>query len=124
MNYPVITKNPGKHVKMIKKNKATGPDNIKGELYRALGESKICAKILQKVFQNITDKDLKIKTWEQSNTRLIPKVNKPTAKQLRPIALTDVSYKRFMTIIGNKIDAHLLDNHEKLVTQFVSQQEV
>ena len=53
----------------------------------------------------------------KSNTRLIPKVKKPTAKQLRPIALTDVSYKLCMTIIGKKIDAHILDNHEKLDTQ-------
>ena len=37
--------------------KATGPDNIKGELYGALGESKICVKTLQKVFQNIIAKD-------------------------------------------------------------------
>ena len=98
-------------------NKTTGPDNIKGELYRALGESKICVKTLQKVYQNIIDKDLKIKSWEKSNTRLIPKVNKLTAKQLRPIALTDVSYKLIMIIIGKKIEAHLLDNHEKLDTQ-------
>ena len=27
---------------------------------------------------------------------------------------SDVSYKLFMIIIGNKIDAHQLDNHEKL----------
>ena len=37
------------------KNKASGPDNIKGELYIALGESNICVKTLQKVFQNIID---------------------------------------------------------------------
>ena len=54
---------------------------------------------------------------EKSNTRLIPRVNKPTAKQLRPTVLTDVSYKPFMTKIGNKIDAHLLENDEKLDTQ-------
>ena len=42
--------------------------------------------------------------------------NKPTAKQLRPIVLTDVSYKLFIPIILKKIDAHLLDNHEKLDT--------
>ena len=30
MNYPVITKNElVKHLKMVKRNKATGPDNIK-----------------------------------------------------------------------------------------------
>ena len=47
----------------------------------------------------------------------MPKANTPTAKQLRPIALTDVSYKLFMTIIANKIDAHHLKNHEKIDTQ-------
>ena len=76
-----------------------------------------CIKTLQKAFQNIIDTDLKIKLWGKSNTQLIPNVNKPPAKQLRPIVLTDVSYRLFMTIIGNKIDAHLLENHEKLDTQ-------
>ena len=104
---------------MVKMNKATGPDNIKGELYRALEEGKMCVKSLQKIFQNIIDRDLKIKSWEKSNTLLITKVNKPTAKQLRPIALTDVSYKQFMSLIGKKSDAHLLGNHEKLDTQEV-----
>ena len=56
LNYPVITKRSGKHLKMVKINKATDFDNIKGELYRALGESKICVKTLHKVFQNIIDK--------------------------------------------------------------------
>ena len=51
-----------KHLKMVKKNKATGPDNFKGELYRALGKSKICVSTLQNEFLNIIDKDLKIKS--------------------------------------------------------------
>ena len=33
------------------------------------------------------------------NTKPIPKVRKPKAKQLRPIALTDVSDKMSMTIL-------------------------
>ena len=61
-------------------------------------------------------KDLRIESWEKPNTRLIPKVKKPTAKQIRPIALTDVSYKLFMTILGNKIDQHILENNEKMET--------
>ena len=67
MNYPVITKKrTGKTFEDCKKKiKATGPDNIKGELYRALGESKICVKTLQRLFQNIIDNDLKIKSWEK-----------------------------------------------------------
>ena len=40
INYSIIKKNKEliKHLKMVKKNKATGLDNINGELYRALGE--------------------------------------------------------------------------------------
>ena len=51
------------HLKMVKNYKATCHDNIKRELYIELGESKMCVKTLQKVFQNIIDKDLKIKSW-------------------------------------------------------------
>ena len=41
------------------------------------------------------------------------------AKQMRPIALTDVSYKLFMTIIGKKIDRHILENNKRMETQDV-----
>ena len=104
MEYPEITQAELlKHLNNIKKNKATGPDDVKGELYRALGRSEMCVGKLQTALQNIIDKDLKIKSWEKSYTRLIPKVKKPTAKQMRPIALTDVSYKLVMTILGKKM---------------------
>ena len=36
---------------------------------------------------------------------------------MRPIALTDISYKLFMTILGKKIDRHFLENNEKMETQ-------
>ena len=62
----------------------------------------MCVAKLKTTRQNIIEKDFKIKSWEKSNTRLIPNVKKPTAKQMRPIALTDISYKLFMRIIGNK----------------------
>ena len=68
----------------------------------------MCVGKLKTALQNIIDKDLKIKSWGKSSTRLIPKVKKPTAKQMRPIALTDVSYKLFMTILRKKIDRHIL----------------
>ena len=103
MKYPKITQAEiHTHVKNIKKNKATGPDDVKGELYR--GRSEMCVGKLQTALQNIIDKDLKIKSWEKSYTRLIQKVKKPTAKHMRPIALTDVSYKLFMTKLGKKTD--------------------
>ena len=48
---------------------------------------------------------------------MVPKVKKPTAKQLRPIALMDVSYKLYMKIQGKKIDEHLIHNNEQIGTQ-------
>ena len=39
------------------------------------------------------------------------------AKQMRPIALTDVSYQLFMTILGMKIDRHILENNKRMETQ-------
>ena len=59
----------------------------------------------------------KNKIMEKSYTRLILKVKKPTAKQMRPIALTDVSYKLFMTILGKKIDRYILENNKRMETQ-------
>ena len=81
MEYPEITQAElHKHLKNIKKNKATGPDDVKGELYRAFERSEMCVGELQATLQNIIDNDLKIKSWEKSYTRLILKVNKPTSK--------------------------------------------
>ena len=45
--------------------------------------------------------------WKTSSTILIPKNSKPTATELRPIALLNVSYKLFMSIIKTKIENYL-----------------
>ena len=60
MEYPeIIQAELHKHLKNIKKNKATGPDNVKGELYRTLGKNEMCVGKLETTLQNILDKDLK-----------------------------------------------------------------
>ena len=45
--------------------------------------------------------------WTSSKTILVPKIIKPTVKQLRPIALMNSSYKVFMGIIKTKIENHI-----------------
>ena len=89
MDYPQISRQElCTYLNNIKKNKATGPDGIKGELYRALRQSDICVLKLQRILQNILDNEQTIETWKKSNTKMIPKCKKPTAKQLRPMYLT------------------------------------
>ena len=46
-------------------------------------------------------------SWYTSKTVLIPKTKKPTVKDLRPIALTNATYKLFMGILKTKIEHHI-----------------
>ena len=55
--------------------------------------------------------------WRTSLTKLVPKVSKPTVKDLRPIALTNISYKMLMAIIRDKTDDHLDKNNLTIDTQ-------
>ena len=118
MEDPHITRNEVRtYMKKIKKKKATGPDKLKGELYSVLEQSELCVMTLRNILQSIMDNDTKVDAWEKSDTKMIPKTKKPTAAQFRPIALTDVSYKLYMTIQGKKIDKHILDNNMQMETQ-------
>ena len=57
---------------------------------------------------NILDKKDKLpSTWTESKTVLIPKKNKPTVKDLRPIAFTNSTYKLFMGILKSKMENHI-----------------
>ena len=51
-------------------------------------------------------------SWKTSNTKMIPKKARPTVKDLRPIALTEISYKLFMTLLKDEIEYHLMKNNE------------
>ena len=49
---------------------------------------------------NLLQEETEVPTsWMTSITKLIPKSNKPTAKDLRPIALTNIFYKMMMAIV-------------------------
>ena len=39
--------------------------------------------------------------WKKSRTVMIPKTNKPRAREHRPIALTNVGYNLFMGLMKN-----------------------
>ena len=104
------------YLRKIQKNKATGPDKAKGKLYSLLEKSEIRTSHLRNTLQDLVDKEIKITSWENSKTTMIPKVNKPMASQLRPITLTNVSYKLYMTIQLRNINQHILETNEQIET--------
>ena len=59
---------------------------------------------------NELNRNIKPESWSKSKTIMLPKSKKPTAVQLRPIALTDSSYKIFMALIKSRVEKHLCNN--------------
>ena len=54
---------------------------------------------------------------QNKNEKESKKKKKKTAKELRPIALTNMSYKLFMSLVKNEIEEHLEENRELKETQ-------
>ena len=69
------------------------------------------------------DNDTKGYALKKSDAQMIPKAKKQTAAQFRPITLTDVYYKLYITIQGKKIDKHILDNNKQMETQAFHQRQ-
>ena len=101
----------------MKNRTSPGPDRLKPELYKALVETTEGLDALTRCIQHELDAEDKPESWKKSKTKMIPKSTKPTAKDLRPIALTNVSYKIFMSILKGKVEQHLKENDELLEIQ-------
>ena len=108
-----ITKEKIKEIiKNLKNNKAAGPDSIKPEIFKEIGKSDTCIETIAECFNRELQKKTKPKEWKESRTKLIPKkIRKPTVKDYRPIALTNIAYKLFMSIIKDEIERHIKVNH-------------
>lgn len=96
----------------LKNNKATGPDNIKGELFKLLANSHIFKSTLQACLNNTLTNNQVPQSWKTSKTIMLQKKKKPTVSDLRPIALLNTSYKLFMSILRSKIDEHIHHNKQ------------
>jgi hypothetical protein len=96
----------------IKNGKNEGPDGIKGELLKSLAESPICIRGIREGLNRVNREGRPPDSWKRSKTSMIPKTKKPTVTQMRPIALTNVGYKLYMSLLRDTIVEHMIRNDE------------
>ena len=94
----------------IKKWKHPGPDRLKGKIYRGLNECEKLILYLTQAYNAVLNEGMVPEGWKGSKTVMIPKTGKPTAKEHRQIALTNVRYKIFMGLLKSKLVEHLEGN--------------
>ena len=99
-----------KELKRLKKSKKPGPDGIKSEIYGWIGEDRYCLETITRSMNGVMESGKPPNKWKKSTTLLIPKKSKPTSKEMRPLAMTDVSYKVFMSLVKEKLLEHLEKN--------------
>ena len=106
-----------KILKKLRNKKAPGIDELKPELYKALIDDEKNLEILAKCLNNTIQTKEIPEDWNISLTKMIPKTSRPTVKDLRPIALLNVSYKILMAIIREIIEDHINENNLREFTQ-------
>ena len=108
MNFKLWTEEQVEGVlRNIKNGKQPGPNRLKGEIYRWLGEQPTCVKAFTEAVNSVVVKGVFPESWKKSNTTMLPKKSKPKVEDHRPIALTDVNYKLVMSLLKNSIMEHL-----------------
>ena len=113
MEEPIITMiEVTTQLKKLKTGKAAGPDTIKPELYKYISSNTNIIATLTTILNEIINEGNIPAKWKTSKTILINKNSKPKVSELRPIALTDVSYKILMGIIKDKIFEHITKTHQ------------
>ena len=95
-------------IRKIKEMKSAGPDGIKPNLLKILENDIQYINILAESINKILTKEDNIpESWYISKTVLVPKTKKPTVKDMRPIAVTNATFKLFLGILKTKIEHHI-----------------
>ena len=72
-------------------------------MFKALAGSEFCLEKMTKVYNELLEVGMVGRKWKVSKSCMIPKTKKPSAKEHRPIALTTVGYKLFMSMLKDRM---------------------
>uniref|UniRef100_A0A803TKB6 Reverse transcriptase domain-containing protein n=1 Tax=Anolis carolinensis TaxID=28377 RepID=A0A803TKB6_ANOCA len=100
-------------IQRLPSNKAPGPDGLTSTYYKTFHD--ILCSPLQRVMNSILEGGNVPQTWEKANIVLIPQKNTDNVKvsNYRPISLTNVDYKIFSSILGDRLKSVLAERiHE------------
>ena len=104
------TREVQKQLQNLKSKKTPGPNSMKPEIYKWMADSNVCLELFTHCVNKLMRDGRPPTDWKKSSTILIPKKEKPTSKELRPLALTNITYKIFMSLIKERIFKHLERN--------------
>ena len=107
-----------KVLEKLKTGKSAGLDGLRAELHKELINDRRAIEKLTESYKKVLEEKQEPTEWKKSKTIMIQKKkNRPTETELRPIAMTDVSYKILMSLIGREIEIHV---PEKKIEKFVN----
>ena len=102
--------------KLLEKLKTGKSAGLRAELYKELINDRRAIEKLTASYKKMLEEKQEPTEWKKSKTIMISmiydtkKKNRPTDTELRPIAMTDVSYKILMSLIGREIEKHVAEN--------------
>ena len=81
---------------------------MKPDILKILGTDEQCTQVLTCTLNKIMrQEDMIPDSRVQSKTVMVPKTKKPTIRDLRPIVLTNATYKLFMGILRTNVEHHI-----------------
>ena len=91
----------------VKSGKQLGTDKIREGIYKWMASSEVCTEKIRIEMNKVMEEGIVPKGWKISKTVMMPKTKKPEPKDHRPIALENVGYKIFTSLVKDKIVEHI-----------------